>query len=228
MSEQPPYPPGHPTAPVSPQGMSAVPQRAGLAIAALVFGLLGFCLPPLGLLGLILGIVALVKTTRRPHLYGGKGVAIGGICVGSVSLIFGTAMLALCVSMMLPSLARARELARRTVCANNLKMVGAALHAYAAGNEGAYPPDLNVLVSQNYISRAVLKCPTADAINYVYVPRPADSVGPLDVVMFEPLANHGGDGGAVLFADGHVEFVNAANWEVLIEPLRDRIPAPDE
>jgi len=32
--------------------------KVGLAVAALVCGILGFCLPPLGLVGLILGIIA--------------------------------------------------------------------------------------------------------------------------------------------------------------------------
>ena len=39
-----------------------------------------------------------------------------------------------------------------------------------------------------------------------------------NVVLYEPLQNHGGEGGNVLFCDGHVEFVPQADWE---QVLRD-------
>ena len=62
-----------------PMGMGS-PTRTGLAIGALVCGIIGLVgCAPVGLVGVILGIVALSKISADPREYGGKGYAIGGI-----------------------------------------------------------------------------------------------------------------------------------------------------
>ena len=55
------------------------PGRKGWAVAALIFAILGFCVPLVGLLGAVCGIIALVKIANSPSKYGGKGLAISGI-----------------------------------------------------------------------------------------------------------------------------------------------------
>jgi len=45
------------------------------------------------------------------------------------------------IGITLPCLGRARELARRTVCATHLRNLGLALHAYALGHEGWFPAE---------------------------------------------------------------------------------------
>jgi type II secretion system protein G len=84
------------------------PARNGLAIAALVCGLAGLvgCLPA-GLVGLVLGIVALVKVRRAPDVHGGKGMAIGGVCTGAASLITMPIMMALLIPRFFPSASEA-------------------------------------------------------------------------------------------------------------------------
>ena len=79
MSYQPQFPqPGQPG-----QQFGGYPQKAktnGLAIAALVCSF--FC----GILGIILGIVAINQINKTNE--GGKGLAIAGIVLGAVGMLF--------------------------------------------------------------------------------------------------------------------------------------------
>jgi prepilin-type N-terminal cleavage/methylation domain-containing protein len=83
-------------------------------------------------------------------------------------------IMAALVSLTLPCLGRAKELARRTVCATNLRNLGLALHAYALANEGWFPPEemcgnpqrslVEGLYPQYAGDRGVFYCPSADRI----------------------------------------------------------------
>ena len=102
MSQMPPPPP-QPPYPPQPQGQpygqppgtpgaagaySMPPQRqtSGSAVASLICGILG-CVPFItGLLAVILGIMGM-RTTRDPK-YTGRGMAIAGIILGIISLLF--------------------------------------------------------------------------------------------------------------------------------------------
>ena len=70
------------------------PQQS-LAIASLVCGLLSITLglitcsgPLLGVVAIVLGIVALTQIKNDPRRFGGKGLAIGGIAVGALWILF--------------------------------------------------------------------------------------------------------------------------------------------
>lgn len=56
-----------------------------------------------------------------------------------IELLVVVAIIALLISILLPSLARARELARRTVCAANLKGIGTGMYTYAGENREEWP-----------------------------------------------------------------------------------------
>ena len=56
-----------------------------------------------------------------------------------IELLVVVAIIALLISILLPSLARARELSKRTVCAANVKGIGNGFAAYATGNADDYP-----------------------------------------------------------------------------------------
>ncbi len=62
---------------------------AGLAIASMVLGIVSVlccCFPFPGIIGLILGIVALVKVNEGTG--GGKGMAIAGVVLNSISTLY--------------------------------------------------------------------------------------------------------------------------------------------
>ncbi|MCH8964587.1 MAG: prepilin-type N-terminal cleavage/methylation domain-containing protein, partial [Planctomycetes bacterium] len=63
-----------------------------------------------------------------------------------VELLVVIAIIALLIAILLPSLARARELAKRTVCGTQLKAVGGAATMYANDNAGSWmiPPHKSV------------------------------------------------------------------------------------
>jgi len=56
-----------------------------------------------------------------------------------IELLVVVAIIALLISILLPSLARAREIAKRTVCSSNLRGIGQAMKTYANDNADWYP-----------------------------------------------------------------------------------------
>jgi len=56
-----------------------------------------------------------------------------------IELLVVVAIIALLISILLPSLSRARELAKRAVCASNLRGIGQGVHIYANDNKEWFP-----------------------------------------------------------------------------------------
>ncbi|MFM8785353.1 MAG: DUF4190 domain-containing protein, partial [Phycisphaerales bacterium] len=83
MNDAPYAPPTAPT-PVA----SADAGGTGLAVAALVCGIVGLCVPVLGLVAIILGVVYLARPRTT-----GRGLAIGGIVTGVLGLLSTVALL---------------------------------------------------------------------------------------------------------------------------------------
>ncbi len=206
--------------------------RTGLAVGAMVCGIVGLgtagiCVPA-GLLGLILGIIALVSASRDPTRHGGKGMAVAGICTGAVSLL----LLApgVLVAILMPSLSKAREQARAVKCAANLHQVAQAALTYAMEQRDFLPVSLPDLCPKYLPSANVLKCPSpyvaGRACDYYYVPLPAGqklsrirSPGTW-IVAYEDPANHPQRGPNVLYLDGHVATCPPAKFPQEIEHLK--------
>jgi hypothetical protein len=125
-----------PIPPLAPPSGSA-PVISGLAIASLVLGVLGIVTLGLtGIPGLILGIIALRQINRSPGRLGGTGMAIAGMCVSGVMLLF----LPIMAAMLLPALAKAKSKAQSVQCMNHVKQLNLALIMYADDNNGTLPP----------------------------------------------------------------------------------------
>jgi prepilin-type processing-associated H-X9-DG protein len=173
-----------------------------------------------------------------PKSSGSKVALIVLACVIGVGVVVCGCM----ASILLPSLNRAREMANRVKCASNLRMIGQAIQMYANENGGMFPDSFErVLLTQDLTSGEFV-CPSSSDtpspgatnvsqapalskgghLSYVYVGKGMTSrilTSPnagRTVLAYEPMTNHRNDGCNVLFADGHVEFVPAAQAQALI------------
>ncbi len=114
-------------------------KTSGLAVTSLVLGILGFLTCGLtGLVGGILGVVALVGINNsRGHLRG-QGVAVSGIVVSAVSLISALLFGAL-ASIAIPQMAMAQEQARLDLAATRLNSLASAANFYAIAHDRLPP-----------------------------------------------------------------------------------------
>jgi len=137
---KPPTAPSTPAAPAVPAATGATPApTSGLAIASLVLGILGLITCGItALAGLVLGIVGLTKISRSQGRLSGSGLAIAGICVSGVFLLWGVP--AVSVGMLLPALAGAKGRAQEVLCMSSLKQLNLGLLMYAGDNNDVFPP----------------------------------------------------------------------------------------
>ena len=200
-----------------------------VSIIALVAGILGVFLPLVNIAAIILGAIGMSRTSKQG--VGGKGLAISGLVLGIVGFLFSCVML----SIMLPALNRVRETANRAKCASNMSMIGKAAILHGIENRNNMPPDLTTLFKNGDLTDEAMCCPSSTAtpgmssassdaqsrqsgyLSYVWVGSGLTTNAPSETpLLIEPLSNHDGDGGNVLFCDGHVEFVRAMDVQTLV------------
>lgn len=162
------------------------------------------------------------------------------IAFTGVMLLMGVALLWLSR----PPLSRASEQANRHKCASNLRQIAGALLIYANDFGGAYPLEIDALMRWDTIrhlpDHAVWCCPSSNGeasrarnvddllkdladpkhMSYRYYGGGLTTASPKEAVLaIEYLSNHDGDGGNILFADGHVDFYQKADYRKLLAEL---------
>lgn len=226
-------PPAQPEAPKEDE-----PEKAdnGMATASVVCASIGFAIPFLpSILGFIFGIIGL-KRSFNPTM-GGKGLAIVGICLSAVSFVAVPGI----YFIGMPAFYRAKETANRVKCSANMKTIGLAILQYAADNRGAFPARLEDLLLTQDITSESFVCPSsndkpapgatgkeqaqkltaAGFCSYIYVGRNLrTNASPDTVVLYEPLNDHKNEGCNMLFADGHVDWVDEKNAQQVIAQLK--------
>jgi hypothetical protein len=92
--ERPPMNPGvwQPPAPPAMYPRKTAPSQ-NIALASMITGIAGVlmasCFGPVpGIAALVLGLVALSQIKKSPEKYSGKGMAIAGIVIGSLTIVF--------------------------------------------------------------------------------------------------------------------------------------------
>jgi hypothetical protein len=118
------------------------PLRQGMAMTSLILGILS--VPTLGCLGIgaalsiVLGSIALARANREPQVYGGKGLAIGGIAASAASLLLAVPMAGCVAAIAIPSFLRARVSANEAATIGDIRTVISAEAAYQSYSGGSY------------------------------------------------------------------------------------------
>ncbi len=216
-------------------------KTSGLAVTSLVLGCLGlFTCGITALVGLVLGIISLVRINQSKGQLGGQGVALAGTIVSAAFLL----LMPIPAAMLLPALARAKQKAASIHCMNNVRQLNLALIMYADANKDQLPAGTAWCDSiLPYLGRStnVFLCPQGPpnqrchyALNAQLAGRSIKEVqAPAETVLvFETDGGWNISGGrdllpakarhngayAVGFADGHAELVRPARlaqlrWE---------------
>jgi prepilin-type processing-associated H-X9-DG protein len=129
-----------------------------LAVASLVLAILSFftffitAVP-----AFILGLVGIFKIEKSAGKLKGKGLAIAGVAVPVVSL----PIVALLMGILMPALARTRQIAYRMVCGTNMSALGKAMLIYANDYNNKFPTSSNwcdLLIEHAEVSPQCFRC----------------------------------------------------------------------
>ena len=171
------------------------PRRsARLPTAALVLGICA-AIPAVGVicaaLAVVFGILSLIKGKPR------MGFAIAGLVLGLI-------LTPLQISVLLPSIARARALAQRTACKKTMEGLARGIAIYAE-QHGQFPASLEAVVKDGIVDPACLKCigtRSERACDYFYL-KPAPDAPDDAFMICDFRDNHGGDGRNVILRSGN-------------------------
>ena len=197
--------------PIPPATVAPSPKTSGLAIASLVFGIVGItCILPVfgAILAIVFGVLALNKINKSGGRITGQGQAIAGIVLGGVGFI----MIPIMAAMLLPALAAAREKARTVACMSNLKQIGMAISLYSAEHEGVIPKDFNNLRPYASDLDRLLICPSTKdrstpSYRILLGGQKWNDQGIWKEIAVTELATNHRFGYNALYGDGHVEFL---------------------
>jgi len=163
-----------------------------------------------------------------------KGITITSYGSQLSMFISGPSGGAVMVSVLYPSLSRAKGEAKKAVSSANLKGIGMSVMMYAADNNDQFPPDLSALVRENLITANMLVSPVSgrkmrvdakglplDKSDYVYIVN-LDSVAPGQLIMaYERLENYKGRGTYVLYVNGAVAWLDRKEFDKALKSTNE-------
>lgn len=204
-------------------------RTSGIAIASLVLAIMSIftCLLT-ALPAIILGIIGLVKINNSSGRLKGNGMAIAGIAVPVVAI----PVIALLMGILMPALARTRQVAFRMVCGTNLSVLSKTIELYENDYNQFPTPEkwCDLLVENRKVKPNTFRCrgakegpsnfafninitklktPPPDGMVLLFEAQPGwNQVGGPEILTTD---NHQGEGCNVSFVDGHVEFVSSGD-----------------
>jgi hypothetical protein len=108
---------------------SRAQKTSGMAVASLVLGILSMMGAAILIVPTILAIVfghISLSRTRRDKTLGGSGIAIAGLVLGYVSIVFGVIFAGLLAAMAIPAFQKVREASLNKVMDNDARLIAAA------------------------------------------------------------------------------------------------------
>jgi general secretion pathway protein G len=149
--------------------------------------------------------------------YQGPGVEVSLTGVAGVSLGMGVLM---------PALARTRQLAFRMTSGTNLSVIGKACLLYAVDHDDKMPPDLQTLAKETDLAPKVLESKRKPrdfaGPSYIYIPGQTTSMNERNVLAYEDPA-YCTEGVNVLFLDSHVEFLKPDAFRQALKATYERL-----
>ncbi|MDH4238879.1 MAG: DUF4190 domain-containing protein [Phycisphaerae bacterium] len=213
-------------------------KTSGMAIASLILAILSpFTCFITAIPAIIMGIVVLVKISQSRGQLKGTGLAISAIALPVVLVVL-VPVVACLMGMLMPALARTRQIAFRMVCGQNMSGLGKAMLIYANDYDDKFPKQTewcDLLMKYTEVPLAGFRCrgalegPCNYAMNKNLENFDKGDTPPDMVALFEThpgwnqvggpeiltTDNHQGEGCNVLFADNHVEFVKTKDLKKL-------------
>lgn len=117
----------------SPYPVPPTTRNAPAAIWSLVLGILGLVCFGLfaGIPAVICGHTAQSRIRRSAGALTGEGLALGGLITGYISIALSLIMIPMIVAIAIPNFVKAREVAQRNACINNLRQIEGAVQQWA-------------------------------------------------------------------------------------------------
>lgn len=183
--------------------------------------------------------MAEIPTGPKPEASkgGGLGIVIVICVIGLVMMVFGVG------AIFAPALSRAKHMANRVVCANNLQAIHLAMATDAVTNEDRFPSHIGLLLDEGLVAAkqfdspggggtvALLPNRTAPLAPYkfgdyyfVYSSMIGTKARAEALLAFS--ISHDGEGRNVLFGDGTVQWVSESEFLDWVEA--DNIARQDE
>ncbi len=138
----------------------ATKQSSGLSVTSLILGILSVsCLSVFaGIPAIITGHIARGRAKKQPELFGGAGLALGGLIMGYVSVVMLIVLVPVLAGLLLPALAKAKGKAQTTRCVSNMKQIGLAARIWSNDHNDMFPPDI-LTMSNELVAPNLLVCP---------------------------------------------------------------------